>query len=270
MNQCYKPGVVTERRSGPDPAPRPAGPDPPPAPPDPGASARPAADALAREGAALEGQPADVILKWVFSRFAGQRIALSSAFGPEGCALIHLARALRPDIPVYTIDTGYLFPETIAVRDAFRAQGADIRVVEPLVTIRAQAERHGPDLFARDPDACCAIRKVEPMRRILHQLDVWITAIRRDQAPTRRNTPILSTAERDDGSLVVKVAPLVAWTRRDTWRYLLDHGVPYNPLLDAGYTSIGCEPCTARPPGDDERGGRWSGTGKTECGIHQL
>ena len=94
--------------------------------------------------------------------------------------------------------------------------------------------------------------------------------IRRDQAVTRQGTPIFGTASRRDGSLVVKVAPLVAWTRKDTWRYLFDHGVPYNPLLDAGYTSIGCEPCTVRPPGDDERGGRWSGTGKTECGIHHL
>jgi phosphoadenosine phosphosulfate reductase len=225
---------------------------------------------LPERSAALEGQPAEAILEWVFQRYAGRRIGLSSAFGPEGCALIHLARTVRPDVPVYTIDTGYLFAETLAVREAFVARGADIRVVEPLVTIRAQAERHGPDLFARDPDACCEIRKVEPMRRILDRLDVWITAIRRDQAETRQGTPILGTARRPDGSLVVKVAPLVAWTRKDTWRYLFDHDVPYNALLDAGYTSIGCEPCTARPPGDDERGGRWSGTGKTECGIHHL
>ena len=226
-------------------------------------------DELARESAALEGRPAQEILAWVFQRFAGRRIALSSAFGPEGCALIHLARAHEPAVPVYTIDTGYLFAETIAVREAFRAQGADIRVVEPLVTIRAQAERHGPDLFARDPDACCGIRKVEPMKRILHAMDVWLTAIRRDQSETRAAAPILGTAARDDGTLVVKVAPLAAWTRKDTWRYLLDHGVPYNALLDAGYTSIGCEPCTQRPPGD-ERSGRWSGQGKTECGIHLL
>lgn len=226
-------------------------------------------DELARESAALEGRPAQDILAWVLQRFAGRRIALSSAFGPEGSALIHLARALDPAIPVYTIDTGYLFAETIAVREAFRAQGADIRVVEPLVTLRAQAERHGPDLFARDPDACCGIRKVEPMKRILGAMDVWLTAIRRDQSETRAVTPILGTAARDDGSLVVKVAPLAAWTRKDTWRYLLDHAVPYNALLDAGYTSIGCEPCTKRPDGD-ERSGRWSGQGKTECGIHLL
>jgi phosphoadenosine phosphosulfate reductase len=244
---------VTERGSAPEPSPESA------------SSAE-----LAAQSAALEGQPAAAILAWVFERYAGRRIGLTSAFGPEGCALIHLARSVRPDVPIYTIDTGYLFPETLAVRDAFRAQGADIRVVEPLVTIRTQAERHGPDLYARDPDACCEIRKVEPMRRILDQLDVWITAIRRDQSATRQGAPILGAASRRDGSLVVKVAPLAAWTRKDTWRYLFDHSLPYNALLDAGYTSIGCQPCTVRPAGDDERGGRWSGTGKTECGIHHL
>lgn len=230
----------------------------------------PDAEALAREGAALEGRPPEEILRWVFERFAGARIGLSSAFGPEGCALIDLARSLRPEVPVYTIDTGYLFAETLAVREAFRAQGADIRVIEPLVTLRAQAERHGPDLFARDPDACCALRKVEPMRRVLDQVDVWITAIRRDQSETRRSTPILGLARREDGSAVVKVAPLAGWTRADTWRYILDHEVPYNRLLDEGYTSIGCEPCTQRPTGADERSGRWSGQAKTECGIHSL
>jgi phosphoadenosine phosphosulfate reductase len=227
-------------------------------------------DELAHHSAALEGQPQAEILRWVFDHFAGRRIALSSAFGPEGCALIHLVRSVRPDTPIYTIDTGYLFAETLAVREAFRAAGADIRVVEPLLSIRAQAERHGPDLFARDPDACCGIRKVEPMRRVLHQLDVWITAIRRDQSPTRKDTPILGTATRDDGTRVVKVAPLVAWTRKDTWRYIFDHEVPYNPLLDAGYTSIGCQPCTRPPQGEAERSGRWSGSDKTECGIHLL
>lgn len=226
-------------------------------------------DELARDGAALEGQSAQAILAWVFHRHAGRRIALSSAFGPEGCALIDLARRVAPDVPIYTIDTGYLFPETLAVRDAFRARGADIRVVEPLLTIRGQAERHGPDLFAREPDACCGIRKVEPMRRVLGLMDVWITAIRRDQSPTRKDTPILGTAARGDGSLVIKVAPMVAWTRRDTWDHLVTHEVPYNRLLDEGYTSVGCEPCTVKPPGD-ERSGRWAGTGKTECGIHLL
>lgn len=233
---------------------------------------------LAEASARLETATAQEVLAWTFQRFGGPgsglRVGLSSAFGAEGCALIHLARELQPAVPVYTIDTGYLFAESVALREAYRAMGADIRVIEPLVSIRTQAERHGPDLFARDPDACCEIRKVEPMRRILTHLDVWITAVRRDQSDTRQHTPVVGTARRSDGSLVVKVAPLVRWSRRDTWRYIFDHELPYNRLLDEGYTSIGCEPCT-RPPavadGDGgERSGRWAGTGKTECGIHHL
>jgi len=230
---------------------------------------------LAEANAELESASAEDVLRWVLARFRGQRIGLSSAFGPEGCVLVDLVqRVTGPmgvQIPVYTIDTGYLFAASIDVREAYRARGADIRVVEPLLTIRGQAERHGPDLFARDPDACCEIRKVEPMRRILTLLDVWITAIRRDQSPTREHTPILGTATRDDGSLVLKVAPLARWTRADTWQHLLDNELPYNRLLDEGFTSIGCEPCTRRPEADgNERDGRWAGQGKTECGIHNL
>ncbi|MBK7824159.1 phosphoadenylyl-sulfate reductase [Nannocystis sp.] len=235
---------------------------------------------LVAAGERLEGATALEILAWAFERFAGRRVALSSAFGAEGCALIHLARQLEPAVPVYTIDTGYLFAETIALRDAYRAMGADIRVIEPLLSIRGQAERHGPDLFARDADTCCEIRKVEPMRRILTLVDVWITAVRRDQSETRKQTPIVGTARRSDGSLVVKLAPLARWSRKDTWDHLLAHALPYNRLLDEGYTSIGCQPCT-RPTnlgvgvgvGDaagDERSGRWAGQGKTECGIHHL
>ena len=226
---------------------------------------------LAAASQRLEDASPLEILGWTFEQFRGRRVALSSAFGAEGCALIHLARQIEPSVPVYTIDTGYLFAETIALREAYRAMGADIRVVEPLISIRSQAERHGPDLFARDPDSCCEIRKVEPMRRILTFLDVWITAVRRDQSETRRHTPIVGTARRSDGSLVVKVAPLARWTRKDTWGYLFAHGLPYNRLLDEGYTSIGCEPCT-RPAGSEEseRGGRWAGQAKTECGIHNL
>lgn len=227
---------------------------------------------LAAASQRLEGASPLEILGWTFEHFRGRRVALSSAFGAEGCALIHLARQIEPAVPVYTIDTGYLFAETIALREAYRAMGADIRVVEPLVSIRSQAERHGPDLFARDPDACCEIRKVEPMRRILTFLDVWITAVRRDQSETRKHTPIVGTAKRSDGSLVVKVAPLARWSRKDTWGYLFAHELPYNRLLDEGYTSIGCEPCTRPASGDasGERSGRWAGQAKTECGIHNL
>ncbi len=226
---------------------------------------------LAQASAGLEGRPARDILAWAFERFHGLRIGLSSAFGAEGCALIHLAREVEPQVPVYTIDTGYLFAESVALREAYRAMGADIRVIEPLLTIGMQAQRHGPDLFAREPDACCELRKVEPMRRILTLVDVWITAVRRDQSDTRAQVPIVGTAARADGSLVVKVAPLAAWSRGDTWSYILEHALPYNRLLDEGYKSIGCEPCT-RPssPDGEERSGRWAGQAKTECGIHHL
>lgn len=228
-------------------------------------------DELERASQSLEGRSAEDILAWVLERYADRRVALTSAFGPEGCVLIDLATRLRPDIPIYTIDTGYLFDETLELRGAYSERGANIVVVEPLITIKQQVERHGDQLFDRDPDRCCEIRKVEPMRRILGQLDVWITAIRRDQSVTRKNTPILGTVTRDDGAAVVKVAPLVAWTRKDTWTHLLDNGLPYNPLLDQGYTSIGCGPCTrVAGEGATERDGRWVGREKTECGIHSL
>lgn len=232
---------------------------------------------LAEANARLEHAGAEEVLRWLFARCAGTgaRVGMTSAFGAEGCVLIDLvqrvAAPLGLRVPVYTIDTGYLFAASIDVREAFRARGADIRVVEPLLSIRGQAERHGPDLFARDPDACCEIRKVEPMRRILTLLDVWITGIRRDQGPSRAGTPIVGTAARDDGGVILKVAPMARWTRNDTWTYLLERELPYNRLLDEGYKSIGCEPCTARPAADgDERDGRWAGQAKTECGIHRL
>jgi phosphoadenosine phosphosulfate reductase len=231
---------------------------------------------LAAASQRLEDASPLEILGWTFEQFRGRRVALSSAFGAEGCALIHLARQIEPAVPVYTIDTGYLFAESIALREAYRAMGADIRVVEPLISIRSQAERHGPDLFARDPDACCEIRKVEPMRRILTFLDVWITAVRRDQSETRKHTPIVGTARRSDGSLVVKVAPLARWSRK---RHLGLHlraraalqpparrGLHQHRLRAVHRAQRRRQPATT----SSERGGRWAGTGKTECGIHHL
>ncbi len=227
--------------------------------------------AIARQTGAFEGRAAEAILAWVMDALGHLRVGCTSAFGPEGCVLADLVRRRWPDTPIYTIDTGLLFEASVEVRRAHAARGARVVVVEPLVDLRTQAGTHGPALWDRDPDACCALRKVAPMRRILDRLDVWITAIRRDQAPTRANTPVLSVARRADGSAVLKVAPFVRWTRKDTWRYLLDHQVPYNRLLDEGYDSIGCRPCTVPSAGaGGERAGRWRGRAKTECGIHNL
>jgi phosphoadenosine phosphosulfate reductase len=236
--------------------------------------APPSADQLARWNEELESASARQVLRWIFEELGGLRVGVTSAFGPEGCVLVELVRLLRPSTPVFTIDTGYLFREALEVREAYGARGSNVVVVEPLVTLRKQTRDHGVDLFASNPDRCCEIRKVEPMRRILDQMDVWVTAIRRDQSDSRRDTPLVGLASRGDGSQVIKVAPLVRWTRADTWGFLSELNLPYNPLLDQGYTSIGCQPCTtANNSGNEdgsERAGRWSGHGKTECGIHNL
>ncbi len=229
------------------------------------------ASGLDRVARSLEGRSAADILAWTCERYGDRRMGLTSAFGPEGCVLVDLAMRVRPDLPIYTIDTGNLFAETIAVREAYRRRGANIVVIEPTVTLERQAEIHGPRLHERDPDQCCEIRKVEPMRGLLAELDVWITAIRRDQSAARRGTPVVGAVPVPGRAPVVKVAPLAAWTRRQTWSYLVENGLPYNPLLDRGYTSIGCAPCTqAVEAGSGERDGRWAGRGKSECGIHTL
>jgi phosphoadenosine phosphosulfate reductase len=227
------------------------------------------ADALAARSRELEGAPPVEILRFAFATW--DRIAISTAFGPEGCALIHMAVGEKPDIPVFTVDTGFLFPESIALRQAFVDRyGIKLRVLEGAVSLVEQERRHGPALYQRDTDTCCALRKVEPTRRALDGLDAWIAGLRRDQGKSRAAIDVLERYDHDDGAPLVKVNPLASWTRKDTWAYLMKHEVPYNPLLDQGYKSIGCWPCT-RPvdAGADERAGRWGGQ-KSECGIHTF
>lgn len=224
---------------------------------------------LRAESRALEGQPPEAILRFAFERFP--KIAISTAFGPEGCALVAMAVAIEPRVKVFTIDTDFLFPEAVALRQRFVDKyGLDLEVLRGTTTIEEQNRLHGPRLFERDTDLCCALRKVEPTRRALEGLDAWIAGLRRDQSATRAGIDILESYERDGAAPLVKVNPLATWTRKDTWKYLLDHDVPYNPLLDRGYTSIGCWPCTqAVEAGAGERDGRWGGQ-KTECGIHTF
>lgn len=233
------------------------------------ASARFDAAALRTRAALLEGAPPVEILRFALATW--DRIAISTAFGPEGCALVHMATRLRPDLPIFTVDTGFLFPESVELRARFVDKyGIRLVVLEGQTTLIEQERLHGPRLYERDPDRCCALRKVEPTARALVGLDAWIAGLRRDQARSRAGIDILERYDHDDGTPLVKVNPLANWTRTDTWRYLLDHEVPYNPLLDQGYRSIGCAPCT-RAVGDDEseRAGRWGGR-KEECGIHTF
>ena len=206
------------------------------------------------------------VLDDALERYRG-KIALACSFGgPSGMVLLDLVAARDRSVPVYFLDTGLLFAETYALVGRVRERyGIEPIAVRPELTVERQAARYGEALWARDPDACCALRKVEPQRAFLATFDAWISGIRRDQSSSRAN---VATETRDAGGLA-KIAPLADWTSADVWSYVLAHDVPYNPLNDRGYPSLGCTHCT-RPiaPGEDPRAGRWSGFDKLECGLH--
>jgi phosphoadenylyl-sulfate reductase (thioredoxin) len=206
---------------------------------------------------ALEDESPERILAWAAGRIP--RITFATGFGAEGCVLIDLiARAGLP-IDLFTLDTGVLFPETYALwRQLEDHYGVTIRAV--------RAANPEPELWRRDADACCEQRKVQPLREALAGFDAWITAIRRDQTPERATAQVV---ERDAKFGLVKVNPLVTWTHDQVWGHIYAHDVPYNPLHERGYPSIGCAPCTsAIVPGENLRAGRWRGAAKKECGLH--
>ena len=181
--------------------------------------------------------------------------------------LPHVVSRVLPGVDVLFLDTGYHFAETMGTRDAVAAT-MDVTVVDvaPELSVAEQDERHGPDLWSRDPAACCRLRKVEPLARALSGYEAWATGVRREDAPTRTHTPLIGW---DATHEIVKINPLAAWSMEELTGYADQHGVLINPLLYNGYPSIGCAPCTARvKPGDDPRSGRWAGFTKTECGIH--
>jgi phosphoadenosine phosphosulfate reductase len=209
-------------------------------------------------------EQARVALRWARDTFR-DRLVVASSMGDE--VLVHLASTAAAGVDVLFLDTGYHFAETVGTRDAVAATyDVNVRTLLPLITVEQQAAAHGPDLWSRDPDACCAIRKVEPLERGLSTYDAWVTGMRREDAPTRSDIDVVGWDARRDK---VKLNPLAAWTQDDVDEYAEKHGVLMNPLRQIGYASIGCEPCT-RPvaPGEDPRSGRWSGTGKVECGLH--
>jgi phosphoadenosine phosphosulfate reductase len=195
------------------------------------------------------------------------RIAIASSFGAEDVVLIHIAAQVRPDFRVFTLDTDFLFPETYAlIDDIERRYHIQVERTKPRLTPEEQAREFGAALWSREPDQCCNIRKVEPLTKKLGELDAWVTGIRRDQAPTRANARKLDW---DAKFGLVKINPLADWKWEQVWDYIRLHNVPYNPLHDQNYPSIGCTYCT-RPvqAGEDPRAGRWSGFQKTECGLH--
>ncbi len=211
---------------------------------------------LARVSQDLEHQPATAAIAWAWARY-GARMILAASF--QDCVLIDLAMQVAPDIEVVFLDTQYHFAETLEYVEAVkRRYGLNLTVMEPLV--------EPDDLWRIDTGECCAIRKVEPLARALDGRDAWMTGLRRDEASTRAKAAIIGL---DVGRGIVKVNPLAPWTHSDVERYVADRGLPEHPLRRRGYPSIGCEPCTqAVAPGDDPRSGRWSGSGKLECGLH--
>lgn len=206
----------------------------------------------------------DQILTWVAEHFSG-RVAVASSMADT--VLPHLVARHLPGVDVIFLDTGYHFPETLQTRDELaRRVDVTIRSIRPVLSVAEQDEVYGADLFSRDPGRCCAMRKVEPLSRSLAGYEAWITGVRRVEAPTRANTPLV---EWDATFGLVKINPLAAWSDADVDAYLRQHDVPVNPLLSQGYPSIGCAPCTRRvSAGEDARSGRWSGFEKTECGLH--
>jgi phosphoadenosine phosphosulfate reductase len=208
------------------------------------------------------------VLAWAFETF-GNRVAISSAFGAEGMALIDMASRVNKDFRLFTVDTEFLFPETYSLMDRIE-QKYQIKIerVFSLLSPDEQERVNGVALWARDPDQCCNLRKVEPLRRKLTELDAWITSIRRDQTSFRKGA---GKIEWDEKFSLVKVNPIADWTSKKVWSYLREHDVPYNSLHDQNYPSIGCTHCTrAVRPGEDPRAGRWPGMAKTECGLHVI
>ncbi|MGS2591157.1 phosphoadenylyl-sulfate reductase [Streptomyces hebeiensis] len=217
-----------------------------------------------RMGRELEEATALEILAWAAETF-GKRFCVTSSM--EDAVVAHLASRAMPGVDVVFLDTGYHFPETIGTRDAVDAV-MDVRVITltPRQSVAEQDAAYGPELHDRDPDLCCALRKVKPLEEGLTRYTAYATGLRRDESPTRANTPVVGWDERRGK---VKVSPIARWTQDDVDAYVAEHGVLTNPLLDDGYASVGCAPCTRRVlAGEDARAGRWAGRAKTECGLH--
>jgi phosphoadenosine phosphosulfate reductase len=217
-----------------------------------------------------DARPAEIV-EWAVADSGLDGIALASAFQAEGTCVMHMATRIRPDVPVLFLETGFHFAETLRFKQELTDRlGLNVVELRGAYTPETQQEAFGPRLFERAPERCCEINKVQPMLEALRGREGWVTAFRRDSSPTRANAPIVDRYELEPGGWIVKVNPVATWTRRETWAYLREHGLPHNPLYDLGYASIGCAPCTRMSfPGEHEREGRWAGLSKWECGIQE-
>ncbi len=214
----------------------------------------------------FENKSPQDIIKWVVESFDRDDFALACSFAE--LTLIDMLVRVKKDARIFYLDTGYLFKETRElVKKAEERYGIKVERFAPLIPKEEMDKKYGPELYKRDPDKCCGILKVEPLKRALSGLKCWITGLRRCESPARANAPIIGWDEKYN---LVKVNPIARWTDKEAWDYILANNVPYNELLDKGYPSIGCEPCTSPvEPGEDPRSGRWAGFNKTECGLHK-
>ena len=212
----------------------------------------------------LEQQSPEYILKWVWETFSPQ-VAMTSSFQTQSVPLLHMVSRVTPQMPIYFLDTGFHFPETLAFRDRLVADlGLNLKIIKPELGQEGFILRYG-QLYDSDPDLCCQINKILPFRTATRDLLAWVSGIRQDQTSLRNTTPIVSL--QNNG--LYKVCPLANWSTRQIWQYSYYHHLPDHPLYTQGYESIGCVPCT-RPifEGEDPRAGRWAGHNKTECGLH--
>ncbi len=222
--------------------------------------------ALRQQSLSLEDATAEEILTWAVEKYR-PKLTMATAFGPEGCLILSMLAGIEPGVHVFNLDTGYQFKETLELRDRIaRLYGIEVELQKPAVSVEEFEAANGGPLYETDPDSCCYDRKILVLRRVLKGFHAWTSGIRRDQSPYRAGTPIVGW---DKKFGLLKISPLANWTKQDVWKRIARDKIPYNPLHDRGYPSIGCQPCTrAVTLGEDERAGRWGGTAKTECGLH--
>ncbi len=221
---------------------------------------------LQQESEQLESASPQEILRYAAERFA-PRFTMATAFGPEGMTLIHMLAEIAPQTPIFNLDTGYQFAETLELRERVKQRyGIEVELKRPDTTVQEYEALHGGPVYKTDPNRCCFDRKLRVLHEAARGMYAWASAIRRDQSDDRGRAPIVGW---DAKFQLVKISPLANWTKKQVWKLITDHDIPYNPLHDKGYPSVGCWPCTrAVQLGEDERAGRWSGFEKKECGLH--
>lgn len=224
---------------------------------------------LARQSARLESATPEEIIAWA-AQYYGRGLTMATAFGPEGCVILSMIARVAPETYVFNLETGYQFQQTLDLRDKIAEKyGVEVDLLTPELSVPEYEALHNGPLYNTNPDQCCFDRKIKVLRRALQSKQAWMSGIRRDQSSHRAQAPIVGW---DKKFQLVKISPLANWTKNDVWKRIVEEDIPYNSLHDQGYPSIGCWPCTQAvlDGNGDERSGRWSGTGKTECGLHTI